>query len=230
MTIPIPYQWKRLSPNRRERLDRCIVAYLRRRYRQEDPSGSFRGCGRNGLPPWFPSYGESQPCCGFSTDNSIIPTRANPLALNTHCRSIGHLANLYDVDLNFLHRQLRLIRMSRVPPLIDAKQLAQQANDYAERMCDANSRERYTLNYIQGYIDYVENDRIRLKNIKHWFDYQIERNYQEESRRRRFPAPGLETPSQGGKLPFALEIDVADDGLDDFLSKLDKLIKRTKGD
>ena len=296
MTVPIPYRWKRLSPKRRERLDRCIVAYFRRLYRQENPSGSFRGCGRNGLPPWYPF--ESQPCCGFSTDNSIIPTRANPLALNTHCRSIEHLANLYDADLNFLHRQLRLIRMSRVPPLIDAEQLAQQASDYieyyrheleavqrhelaeaqriieyisttddfvvysiggggpremmpyydkegilregyireegyisadqliqqaddyAERICDANSRERYTLDYIEGYISCVENDRIRLRNIKHWFDYQLESNYQEESRRHTPPTPELDEPVRPGKLPFAPQIDVKDDDIDDFLSEL----------
>ncbi len=155
MTIPIPYQWKRLSPNRRERLDRCIVAYLRRLYRQEDPSGSFRGCGRNGLPPWFPSYGESQPCCGFSTDNSIIPTRANPLALNTHCRSIGHLANLYDVDLNFLHRQLRLIWLSRVPALIDAEQLIQQANDYIEHYRHELEEAQHELEEVQLLLRYI---------------------------------------------------------------------------
>ena len=44
MTIPMPYHWKRLSPKRRQRLDKCIETYFRRLYRQEDPSG---GASRN---------------------------------------------------------------------------------------------------------------------------------------------------------------------------------------
>ncbi len=167
MTTPMPYRWKRLSPKRRERLDRCIVAYLRRLYRQEEPSGSFKEYVRDGLPPWFPSNEERFHCCY----RVRTPSRAYPLSLNTHCRSIEHLANLYDVDLSFLRRHLRLIRMIRIPPIINldyikgcytsGEQLEQQADDYTERMCGVNphERNRYYLDCIERYFGYLHEDR-----------------------------------------------------------------------
>lgn len=167
MTTPMPYCWKRLSPKRRERLDRCIVAYLRRLYRQEEPAGSFKEYVRDGLPPWFPSDEERFHCCY----RVRTPSRAYPLSLNTHCRSIEHLANLYDVDLGFLHRQLRLIRLNRIPKKINldyikgcyvsGEQLDRQADGYTDRMYGVNShmRNRYYLDCIERYFGYLHEDQ-----------------------------------------------------------------------
>lgn len=168
MTIPMPYHWKRLSPKRRQRLDKCIETYFRRLYRQEDPSGSFKEYVGDGLPPWFPSNEERLHCC----NRVRTPSRVYPLSLNTHCRSIEHLANLYDVDLSFLCRQLRLIRLNRIPKIINldyikgcytsGEDLEQQADDYTNRMCggiNPHERDRYYLDCVEQYFGCLDEDR-----------------------------------------------------------------------
>lgn len=72
--------------------------YIRRRERRAHPDGSFDRGGR-----WYPGEGEEQPCC----DRIRRPSRAWPYTLMTHCRSLPHIAALYNVDPKDVRRAVK---------------------------------------------------------------------------------------------------------------------------
>lgn len=93
--------WQRLSEPRIIRLDQAIHCYLKRYARRINPDGYFDNAGR-----WYPSDHERQACC----DSIREPSRAYLCSLNKHCRTMNHIAHLFDVDLRFLRRRVRDMR------------------------------------------------------------------------------------------------------------------------
>ena len=75
--------------------------YLDRRARMAHPAGKFDTGGR-----WFPSDGEYQPCCYAIRS----PSRSFPYSLMVHCRSLRHVARLYNVDEQKLRLSIKLER------------------------------------------------------------------------------------------------------------------------
>ena len=88
-------RWKYLTMNRRQNCDNAADTYLRRKSGDDHPHG-FVDEGR-----WYPhpKY-ERRYCCA----------RVRQDSLKRHCRSIVHVANLYDVNLPALRKQLYRIR------------------------------------------------------------------------------------------------------------------------
>ncbi len=79
-------------------LTQAAQAYIARRDRKDHPDGEFDKGGR-----WYPSEAEKQPCC-----RSIRPpSRAWPNSLNSHCRTLKHVARLYGVDEKALRQRVR---------------------------------------------------------------------------------------------------------------------------
>jgi len=79
----------------------ALWQYAARRARREHPEGQFDKAGR-----WHPSDSERQPCCSSIRQ----PSKRYPHSLLKHCRSLGHVARLNDVDpgtLASLWRQYR---------------------------------------------------------------------------------------------------------------------------
>lgn len=82
-------------------LDTAVQAYLNRQARTTHPAGKFDKGGR-----WYPSEDEYCDCC-----RSIrTPSRAWPYSLMVHCRTMEHIAHLYNVDLRELRRAVRQAR------------------------------------------------------------------------------------------------------------------------
>ena len=94
-------QWKRLSPQRQNRLDAAVSEYFGRRQRHAHPAGEWDNAGR-----WYPSEDEHQECCRCIR----YPSRRFPHSLNKHCRSLQHIALMYRVDLKYLRRHARQLR------------------------------------------------------------------------------------------------------------------------
>jgi type II secretory pathway pseudopilin PulG len=81
-----------------QRLHEAAREYADRQTRNTHPDGKADKAGR-----WHPTPAEAQPCCrGIRT-----PSRAWPWSYMTHCRTIAHLANLYDVNITDLWRASR---------------------------------------------------------------------------------------------------------------------------
>lgn len=74
--------------------------YIKRRDRITHPAGSTDNGGR-----WFPLESESRPCC----DHIRAPSRAFPWSLSHHCRTMPHVAALYNVDVKALRKAVREI-------------------------------------------------------------------------------------------------------------------------
>lgn len=70
------------------RVDAAAREWIARRDRQSHPVGKCDSGGR-----WFPSETEWRDCCC----DIRRPSRAWPWSLMTHCRSVGHVAELFDV-------------------------------------------------------------------------------------------------------------------------------------
>ena len=85
----------------RNRLNAAVVCYLDRQSRYAHPFGKFdkaRG--------WQPDEGERRECC-----NSVrTPSRVRPYTLKQHCRTMQHIAQLYDVDLRALRTMVTAAR------------------------------------------------------------------------------------------------------------------------
>jgi hypothetical protein len=77
---------------------RAAYEYVRRQGRSAHPDGQFDSGGR-----WYPSECEERPCCS----GIRRPSRAWPYTLMSHCRSMAHVAALYDVDARDVHRAVR---------------------------------------------------------------------------------------------------------------------------
>lgn len=80
------------------RLEAALQEYQNRQARVNHPDGTFDNAQR-----WYPSEAEHCECC----DAIRSPSRAWPYTLNKHCRSIQHVAHLYDVDARELRKLAR---------------------------------------------------------------------------------------------------------------------------
>ena len=81
-----------------KRMEQAVQCYLNRQDRTEHPSGEF-GNGNK----WYPDESEKCECC----DCIRSPSWRYPYSLMKHCRSIGHVANLYGVDVKELRKRVK---------------------------------------------------------------------------------------------------------------------------
>lgn len=72
-----------------ERVQEAHQEYVLRRDMKKDPVGAWDKGGR-----WYPMDSERCKCC----DDIRKPSRNYPYSLLNHCRSAGHVANLYGVE------------------------------------------------------------------------------------------------------------------------------------
>jgi len=82
-------------------ITQAVETYLARQARIAHPAGSFDSKGR-----WFPAEGEACGCCDMIRD----PSRAYPYSLQGHCRTIGHVAQMFGLEEMTLRRAVRLAR------------------------------------------------------------------------------------------------------------------------
>ena len=82
----------------RTRLQEAAREYADRQGRRSHPDGKTDKGGR-----WHPSAAEAKDCCR----GIRIPSRAWPWSYMTHCRTMTHIANLYDVAETDLRRASR---------------------------------------------------------------------------------------------------------------------------
>ena len=89
-------KWQKLSAKRKERLEQACQEYHNRKARISHPCGKFDNAGR-----WYPDKSiEEKDCC-----KSIrSPSRSYPYSMNLHCRSLDHVASLFEVDRSFLRK------------------------------------------------------------------------------------------------------------------------------
>lgn len=78
-------------------LAKAANEYNARQSRQSHPCGSFDKGSH-----WYPSDTEKRSCCAYIRR----PSRAWPHSLNKHCRSLEHIAQLYNVDCKMLKNYL----------------------------------------------------------------------------------------------------------------------------
>lgn len=86
------------SVSDQERLEVALEEYNARKARDKHPAGSFDRARR-----WAPSDDERQACCARVRG----PSRAYPYPLLVHCRTVEHVANLFDVDTRALRAASR---------------------------------------------------------------------------------------------------------------------------
>lgn len=84
------------------RLRPAVMVALARELRKEHPQGSWQ----DGL--WYPTPEERRSCC-----EKVEPSPANKQALESHCRSKAHIANLFGVPAPDLKRAVLLARRER---------------------------------------------------------------------------------------------------------------------
>ncbi|MEP7012512.1 MAG: hypothetical protein ABJC13_19500 [Acidobacteriota bacterium] len=82
-----------------DRLALAMETFLARELRQASPAGDWQ----DGI--WRPDPEERRACC-----SEIAPTAANKQALEAHCRTILHVATLFDVPTTALKRAVRAER------------------------------------------------------------------------------------------------------------------------
>jgi hypothetical protein len=82
------------------RLEEAAHAAVAREKRREAPRGAWQ----DGL--WLPAGEERRPCC----EAIAPPTLANRQALENHCRSQAHVAQLFAVPLPALRQRVRELR------------------------------------------------------------------------------------------------------------------------
>jgi hypothetical protein len=87
---------------REARLQQAVDVALARELRKEHPQGDWQ----DGL--WYPAPEERRPCC-----EKLAPSPGNKQALDSHCRSKAHIANLFDVPVAELKRAVLLARRRR---------------------------------------------------------------------------------------------------------------------
>lgn len=78
-----------------QKLESAIEEYISRKDRTSHPEGAFDKQGR-----WYPSEAERCGCC----DTVRSPSRAYPYSYMLHCRTVGHIANLYGVPVTDLRK------------------------------------------------------------------------------------------------------------------------------
>jgi hypothetical protein len=75
-------------------LNDAAIEFLNRQLRLSNPRGKFDKAAR-----WFPDPDERRDCC----DSVRSPSRRFKFSLMLHCRTLKHVAKLYNVD----EKQLR---------------------------------------------------------------------------------------------------------------------------
>ena len=70
-----------------DNIEKAAIAYLRRKNRKDHPEGKFD------KKKWYPSVDEKCSCC----NNIRNPSNAHPYSLMLHCRTLNHIANLYEI-------------------------------------------------------------------------------------------------------------------------------------
>ena len=83
------------------RLGKAVMTYLARQAQQVQPEGGYDEAGR-----WNPAANEIHRCCLAVRD----PVRRYPDGMLRHCRTLKHVAQLYDVDEGELRRALNQYR------------------------------------------------------------------------------------------------------------------------
>lgn len=76
----------------------AALEYIDRKNRDVHPSGDFDNAGR-----WEPNGEEWCECCSYIRS----PSRSYPFSLIVHCRTVGHIAQLYKVDKSDLRKKVR---------------------------------------------------------------------------------------------------------------------------
>ncbi len=79
---------------------KAAKCFINRRDREEHPDGVFDKGGR-----WYPSVSEECGCC----DNIRRPSGGYPYSLMTHCRSLGHVCNLFSVNKRDVKQIIKII-------------------------------------------------------------------------------------------------------------------------
>ena len=76
----------------------AIDCYYKRLVRDEHPEGEFDNASR-----WYPNEEEKCDCCyGLR-----VTSRSYPYSLMVHCRTINHIANLFQVDMTQMKKHIR---------------------------------------------------------------------------------------------------------------------------
>jgi len=91
------------APSRRQDAEARLQEAARVAIAREDRAESPRGEWRDRL--WYPAADERQACCA-----NITPTEVNRQALESHCRTRAHVAQLFDVPLLELRRAVKRAR------------------------------------------------------------------------------------------------------------------------
>lgn len=79
----------------------AAVEFIKREERVSHPAGSFDKAKR-----WTPGKSEECSCC----ESLRGPSRSFPDSLNKHCRTIAHVANLYNVQKLELKRTIDVLK------------------------------------------------------------------------------------------------------------------------
>jgi len=79
-------------------IEDAVLLYILRDERVLDPSGGFDKHGRW----WADEETEEQPCC-----KRHYPSRRRPYRMIKHCRTLGHITDLLEVDYAAANRLLR---------------------------------------------------------------------------------------------------------------------------
>ena len=122
-----------------KKLFKAVVKYYARKERITHPNGYFDRAKR-----WYPSEGEEQNCCG----GLRRPTRSFPNSLNTHCRSVKHIAQLLEVDAKELRRLVK-----QFAPIFSSTQMVRLIYNWFSGWEIENTRKRLVpLTAIKGFV------------------------------------------------------------------------------
>ena len=82
-------------------LQAAAKEYIGRWWGQKEPEGVYDTRGR-----WYPADDEKRNCCYHIR----YPSVGHPYSLMLHCRTMAHIAQLYDVDLRALRTMVAAAR------------------------------------------------------------------------------------------------------------------------
>ncbi|MFA6015452.1 MAG: hypothetical protein WC742_10330 [Gallionellaceae bacterium] len=92
-----------ISANQDSQLNKAVRCFISRQNRDAHPDGSSDRAKR-----WVPAAHEKCECC----TRIRTPSRSFPLSLLTHCCTIIHIANLFDVDKSTLRQAVNNYKKS----------------------------------------------------------------------------------------------------------------------
>ena len=85
------------------RIAEALYEWKRLQDRRQHPDGTFDKQGR-----WYPSDAETQDCC----QHIRSPSARYPYSLMKHCRSVGHVAARFGVDIKDLRKETHACSLS----------------------------------------------------------------------------------------------------------------------